>query len=155
MEWARKCWETNWQPTESTSAPVSVPALAIKKRKGNAKVVVTVASFLADSDDEDAPVEVEAPSGRDPGDVPKEDEFSKYLGLPRVGAEVDLLVWWKEHQKEFPIMAKWARQFLATPASTAGVERAFSAVGHMHGDLRKCTSESTIEHSLMAGMNTV
>ncbi|KAK3232715.1 hypothetical protein CYMTET_56956 [Cymbomonas tetramitiformis] len=106
----------------------------------------SVNRWMRDSDDEeDAPVQVGVPSGEDSGDVPKEDEFNKYLGLPRVGAEVDLLVWWTERKKEFPVMAKWVRQFLATPASTAGVERAFSAVCHMHGDLRKCTSESQIQ----------
>ncbi|KAK3283895.1 hypothetical protein CYMTET_8427 [Cymbomonas tetramitiformis] len=57
-------------------------------------------------------------------------------------------------EREDELQEKMARLFLAPPASTSGVERAFSAVGHMHGDLRKCTAECTNEHSLMAGMNT-
>ena len=34
---------------------------------------------------------------------------------------------------------KMAKQYLAAPASTAGVERVFSAAGKMHSDLRKPT----------------
>ena len=40
------------------------------------------------------------------------------------------------------------------PASTAGVERVFSAAGRMHSHLRKSMKDSTLEHSLMAAFNT-
>ncbi|KAK3246361.1 hypothetical protein CYMTET_44098 [Cymbomonas tetramitiformis] len=51
------------------------------------------------------------------------------------------------------LQGKMARQFLGVPASTAGVERAFSSVTFMHSDLRKSLAEGTIQHSLMAAMN--
>ena len=40
------------------------------------------------------------------------------------------------------------------PASTAGVERVFSAAGRMHTNLRKSMKDSTLEHSLFADFNT-
>ena len=35
-------------------------------------------------------------------------------------------VYWKEHEHEFPILAKMARDILSIPASGAGVERLFN-----------------------------
>ena len=43
-----------------------------------------------------------------------------------------------------------AKQYLAAPFSSAGVERVFSAAGKMHDDLRKSEKDSTLEHSLFA-----
>ena len=43
---------------------------------------------------------------------------------------------------------------LAAPASSAGVERVFSAAGKMHGDLRKSAKDETLKHSLFAAYNT-
>ena len=47
-----------------------------------------------------------------------------------------------------------AKQYLAAPASSAGVERVFSAAGKMHGDLRKSLKDDTLKHSLFASFNT-
>ena len=46
-----------------------------------------------------------------------------------------------------------AKQYLAAPFSSAGVERVFSAAGNMHDDLRKSENDSTLEHSLFAAFN--
>ena len=40
------------------------------------------------------------------------------------------------------------RQFLAAPASEAAVERLFLSAGKMHDDLKKSTSEDTLEDML-------
>ena len=39
-------------------------------------------------------------------------------------------------------------------ASSAGVERVFSAAGKMHGDLSKSAKDTTLERSLFAAFNT-
>ena len=39
-------------------------------------------------------------------------------------------------------------------ASSAGVERVFSAAGKMHGDLSKSAKDTTLEHSLFAAFHT-
>ena len=51
-------------------------------------------------------------------------------------------------------LAKMVKQYFAAPASSAGVERVFSAAGKMHGDLQKSAKDSTLEHSLFAAFNT-
>ena len=51
---------------------------------------------------------------------------------------------------------RWSssNQYFAAPASSAGVERVFSAAGKMHGDLSKSAKDTTLEHSLFAAFNT-
>ncbi|KAK2655960.1 hypothetical protein Ddye_009012, partial [Dipteronia dyeriana] len=39
----------------------------------------------------------------------------------------DILHWWREHEKHFPILSIIAKQILATPVSTVVVEQEFSA----------------------------
>ena len=47
-----------------------------------------------------------------------------------------------------------AKQYLACPASSAGVERVFSAAGRMHSDMRKSMSNKS-SYSLFATFNTL
>jgi len=56
-----------------------------------------------------------------------------------------------EHQAIKP--TREAKQYLAAPFSSGGVERVFSAAGKMHDDLRKSEKDSTLEHSLFAAFN--
>ena len=44
--------------------------------------------------------------------------------------------------------------YFAAPASSGGVERAFSAAGKMHDDLKKSAKDDTLESSLFAMQNT-
>ena len=50
-------------------------------------------------------------------------------------------------------LAKMAKQYLAAPFSSAGVERVFSAAGKMHDDLKKSATAGTLEMSLFAMQN--
>ena len=51
-------------------------------------------------------------------------------------------------------LAKMVKQYFAAPASTAGVERVFSAAGKMDTDLRKSAKDDTLEASIIAAHNT-
>ena len=68
--------------------------------------------------------------------------------------EVDVLAWWKAKESKWPALAKMVKQYFAAPASSAGVERVFSAAGKMHGDLQKSAKDTTLQHSLFAAFNT-
>ncbi|KAK2647769.1 hypothetical protein Ddye_015258 [Dipteronia dyeriana] len=43
----------------------------------------------------------------------------------------DILHWWREHEKHFPILSIIAKQILATPVSTVAVEQEFSTGGNI------------------------
>ena len=59
-----------------------------------------------------------------------------------------------QREAHWPKLSQMAKQFLAAPASTAGVERVFSAAGRMHTDMRKSMQDTTLEHSLFASFNS-
>jgi hypothetical protein len=87
------------------------------------------------------------------------DEVERYLRLPQIalhsafGHDHDILYWWKQHTPDFPFLSKMARQFLASLASSAGLERLFSGARMMHDDLKKSTDELTLENQLLISMN--
>ena len=61
-----------------------------------------------------------------------EREFEEYEALPRVSFEIDRLVWWAEHSKQFPILSSVARDVLGVPCTSSKSERIFSSAG-LHG----------------------
>ena len=126
------------------------------------KKLSAIATFLG-SDDED---DVELDNVDDEIDVPiaslavpGSEELDAYLGMPQVahvdksGEVCDILDWWKTHAHMFPNLSKMSRQYLALPASSAGVERLFSAAGRMHSSFRKNSTESSIEMQLVVYQN--
>ncbi|KAK3234342.1 hypothetical protein CYMTET_55406 [Cymbomonas tetramitiformis] len=143
---ARSAYEADWMPKESDT-PLAVPSPTLEHIEQKSNLV----SFLEDSDDDEDNL-VSSASAAPSTKV--EDEFKKYLSLPACDGNLDILEWWRGNSTELPNMVRMARQFLAAPASTAGVERTFSACGQMHSDLRKSVKEGTLQHSLMASINT-
>ena len=84
------------------------------------------------------------------------EELEEYLASPDV-TDIDdfnLLKWWKNKESTWPALSKMAKQYLAAPASSMGVERVFSAAGKMHSDLRKSMTDESLKHSLFAAYNT-
>eukprot|EP00854_Cymbomonas_tetramitiformis_P034694 gene34694-biopygen35664 len=124
---------------------VVAPDVKGKGRKPSSKV--SEASFLGDSDSDDE-LEVEL----EPADA-ESDEMREYISMPDAKADVEVQQWWRDHNGRFPSLGEMTRHFLGVPASTGGVERAFSAVTGMHSDLRKRLEEGTMQHTLMAAMN--
>jgi hypothetical protein len=83
------------------------------------------------------------------------DELEAYLAeADEEDFDIKLLTWWHAKETKWPNLAKMVKQYLSAPASSAGVERVFSAAGNMHGDLQKSAKDTTLEHSLFAAFNT-
>ncbi|KAK3236777.1 hypothetical protein CYMTET_53097 [Cymbomonas tetramitiformis] len=135
----------DWKPARDTSVvqKVAAPKAAQKKQ---------LVSFLEDSDDEIE--EVEELVVPESIAVQSDCQFTLYLASPPANMSDNPVQWWVDRKFKMPNMFRMFRQFIASPASTGGVERTFSACGHMHSDLRKRVTEGTLEHSMMASINT-
>jgi hypothetical protein len=76
--------------------------------------------------------------------VEKEGELERYLAAPTVGTRADILGWWKEFAREYPCLARIARDYLAIPATSAPAERVFSGGADLITKKRGSLSEDTI-----------
>ena len=101
---------------------------------------------------------MQKPASSAQAQVQEKDEFEEYLTEPEETDLVwDLLVWWRAKETaKWPVLAKMVKQYFSAPASSAGVERVFSAAGKMHSNLQKSAKDkdSTLENSLFASFNT-
>ena len=79
----------------------------------------------------------------------------EYLKLPQIEGEDDWapLEWWCANKKRFPNLARMARQYLGCPATSATVERLFSAVGLAFSDQRKRSSADTLADMAFTKLN--
>lgn len=153
--------EKEASPTTSgqgASAPTQRPKKKQKVNKGFLESDSDESEEESEADD----VEDEAPepedgyrSTSDAKKDPRLEEVEKYMALPQVKGDMDfdVLLWWKLHGSMFPNLARMARQFLASPASSAGVERLFSEATDMHGDKRKSLKEETFMQMLFISKN--
>ena len=80
----------------------------------------------------------------DPSSVNGETELNAYMRVQQVANDTDPLMWWKQHQQEFPRLSRMARQYLSVPASSASPERLFSSVGLVKSDLWGSLLDSTL-----------
>ena len=97
--------------------------------------------FLDDSDDD----EEHAPATTD--------ELDLYLSLAHERKTSCVLAWWCNLRLSPPRLAESARQFLATPDSSAGVERLFGAAGLTYNELFGAMTEDTLAQRLLAISN--
>ena len=81
-----------------------------------------------------------------------EDELEAYLVCPDEAKETDILMWW-ETKSTWPKLQLMARQYLAVPATSAGVERLFSIASLAHGDLAQTMKEETLSFAFFAFYN--
>ncbi|KAK2658004.1 hypothetical protein Ddye_011056 [Dipteronia dyeriana] len=59
--------------------------------------------------------------------------------------QFDILHWWREHQKHFPILSIIAKQILATPVSIVAVEQEFSTGENILDARRSLLSPESIQ----------
>ena len=78
------------------------------------------------------------------------DELDKYLKMP-IDDQYKLpnpLPFWQHYQNKFPHLSKIARRFFSMPATSAGVERQFSAGGLLINERRASLNPDTVENVL-------
>lgn len=148
----RSNYDDNFAPARTPEPGPEKCAIPPPKKKLRKTALST---FLDDSEDEEGDIDVPLAELSNPDVVT---EVDTYLALPQVSRlstdGEDILNWWKSHAKMFPNLSKMARQYLALPASSAGVERLFSAAGRMHDSFRKSTKEVTLQARLCVYQNS-
>ena len=79
-------------------------------------------------------------------------EFDIYLttsfeidDVTGTGGNFKILDWWKQHARQFPILALIAKDLFASPVSTVAVEQAFSAGGSILDETRSSMSPESLE----------
>ena len=60
-----------------------------------------------------------------------EREYSSYELLPDADSGIDQLLWWKDHQQQFPLLSYLARVVFAVPAASSKSEQVFSVAGNI------------------------
>jgi hypothetical protein len=73
-----------------------------------------------------------------------DDEFKRYTNVDEARGE-DPLVWWRNNQLSFPLIAQLARELLAVPASSAGAERVFKSLSSTLSKRRRRLYDSKAE----------
>jgi hypothetical protein len=65
------------------------------------------------------------------------EEIERWEELEEINdIDQDVLVWWKLHEKEYPILSQIAKKYLCIPASQAITERSFSTAKRIVCDSR-------------------
>ena len=152
----RNNFQDNFLPRQSNTTASNKKSSSLEPPKKKIKTSSALATFLIDEDGDDDDEDIDLPIA---SLVPGLEELDAYLALPQAhhidksGEEISVLSWWKEHAHMLPNLSKMARQYLAMPASSAGVERLFSAAGRMHSSFRKSTKEESLEVQLTVYQN--
>ena len=73
----------------------------------------------------------------DTSSVEGKSHLQAYMEVQQVPNDTDPLMWWKQHQQEFPDFARMVRQYLTVPVTSVSrsPERFFIRVGLVQTDL--------------------
>jgi hypothetical protein len=75
-------------------------------------------------------------------------ELEKYMGTPLLkhsSGHFDILIWWKDHKREYPILSQIARDVLAEQVSIVVFKSAFSAGGRVIDSYRSRLDPEMVE----------
>jgi hypothetical protein len=67
--------------------------------------------------------------------VEEKAQLQAYIQVQQVSNDTDPLMWWKQHQQEFPDLTRMGRQYLTVPTTSVSPKRFFSRVGLVQTDL--------------------
>jgi hypothetical protein len=88
--------------------------------------------------------------------ITQKSEVERYLEMGPLPPATNILDWWasQDHEEGLPNLARMARQFLGTPATSASAERLFSIAGRIYDDLRHSLSSEMLQEIMWARINT-
>src|SRR6201990_45153 len=79
--------------------------------------------------------------------------IENYLKLPRLEADKDQLLWWRDNCKCFPFLAELARTYLECPSTSVASERLFSGAGLIYDEKRTKVSPERAQKLLFLKNN--
>lgn len=131
------------EPTVSIPLPSAVPAAAADESELPApkKAKKFLSSYFK---------KLAAPTGQGQGNsMPSrasiELELNMFLQTADLDAEKDPLVWWRQHEINFPLVAKLAKKYLCIPATGSPSEQVFSASGNIVTCKRSCLKTERVD----------
>ncbi len=91
-------------------------------------------ALVEDSDDEEQMLLNELAQGMATvaaphAESPMQREINQYRALPMLGKNADVLVFWKDNAKNFPLLSKVVRKYFCIQATSTSSERTFSTGG--------------------------
>ena len=82
-----------------------------------------------------------------------ERECSTYELLADADSSIDLLLWWKVHQQQLPLLSNLARIVFAVPAASSKSERVFSVAGNIVTPKRASLNPAKVEQLITVKCN--
>jgi hypothetical protein len=80
-------------------------------------------------------------------------ELKFYLSLPTLASSEDVLVWWRSHAKDLPMLSGLARYVLSACATSVPSERLFSLSGHIVTKRRNALKPSMVDMLVFLAFN--
>ena len=80
-------------------------------------------------------------------------EMIRYESFSLPPKDVNILKWWKDHEKILPLLAKLAKKVFTIPASSSKSERVFSAGGNFVTKKRSKLAPKKVEDLILIKEN--
>lgn len=82
-----------------------------------------------------------------------EDEIKRYRARRPAGLQDNPLIWWRENEKEYPLLARMAKRYLCVPGTSVTSERVFSTAGDIITAKRSCLTPGHVNELLFLQKN--
>uniref|UniRef100_A0A673BN97 HAT C-terminal dimerisation domain-containing protein n=1 Tax=Sphaeramia orbicularis TaxID=375764 RepID=A0A673BN97_9TELE len=88
-----------------------------------------------------------------PKRVQADAELTKFLQEDALDASCDPLMWWRDNQKRYPMMANLARKYMCICATSTSSERMFSTAGNTATPERSCLKPQKVNMLVFLARN--
>lgn len=82
-----------------------------------------------------------------------EDEIRRYRAEKPAGLNENPLTWWRSNEREYPLLARLAKQYLCVPGTSIASERVFSTAGDIVTAKRSCLTPDHVNELIFLHKN--
>ena len=79
--------------------------------------------------------------------------MARYMEADLLEVKEDPLIWWKEHQYEYPLLSQLAKRYLCVPGTSVSSERVFSTAGDIITAQRSALLPEHVDQILFLNKN--